>query len=58
MNTQTAKHAIRSSCNGTVNIARLVVGRATVYESRARGTAYNAGQDAKYRPAQLGLTVK
>lgn len=56
--TQTAKIAIRSSCAGTVHIARLVVCRKTVYETRAWGTAYNAADDAKSKAAELGLTVK
>lgn len=58
MNDQTAKIAIRTSCSGTVNIARLVVGRKTVYETRAWGTAYNAAEDAKAKAAALGLKVK
>jgi hypothetical protein len=56
--TTTAKLAFRSSCSGTVNIARLVVGRKTVYETRAWGTAYNAANDAKAKAVELGLAVK
>lgn len=56
MNTATIK--IRSSNQGTVHIARLVVGRRTVYTTRAWGTAYNAAQDAKAHAAALGMTVR
>jgi hypothetical protein len=53
-----AKISIRSSCSGTVHIATVKAGRRVVYETRAWGTAHNAAQDAKYRAAELGLTVK
>lgn len=55
---QIAKLMIRTSCSGTVNIAKLMVGQRMVYETRAWGTSYNAAQDAKAKAAELGLAVK
>lgn len=56
--TQPGRIVIRTSCAGSVHIARLVVGRRTVYETRAWGTAQNAADDAKSKAAALGVTIK
>ena len=56
MNRATIK--LSSACSGTVHIARLIVARRVVYETRAWGTAWNAAQDAKHWAAGHGFAVK
>lgn len=53
-----ARIILRQSCAGTVHIALLKVGRKTVYETRAWGSAFNAIADASARAAEMSLNIR